>query len=517
MNKIGFKNFRKFSNFPEIELGGVTILVGGNNAGKSTLVKAILLMRDFIHSKAAVYQNNKNNPLMPIFKFDTEHVSIGSFNRAFCRNSAQNEDTLSFTIGLQEFVISVNIRGTRDALDQSFVDKIEIFDTISNTRFLVSYVTNEMSIHFGSSKKDLEIVDNMIELERKSAELNDRINQSNDLDEISKIKVELNFVTKQILAIKSKTIQTDETVLFALPIKSILDVSRDGRMLLPLIVLYPTLYCQSETVGDKRSKKYKEDESQKKILSAKDSLIGVISNRLSRAISRNSIEYIYAHSVSQQVFYNIVKDSNDYVTRTIHDFYQSRISEGDEEFLFLQQWLEKFEIGKSIEINQYAGEAYRVLIKDDENNEAVDLADKGMGSIQMTVLLLRISTLIRMHKGRNLTVLLEEPEQNLHPALQSKITEMLYEVHNKFGFQFVVETHSEYLVRNSQVIVGKNYDSDEKLETNPFRIYYMPKNGVPYPIGYTSTGRLTEKFEPGFYDEAGKANYYLMRKERGLE
>ena len=40
MNSIGFKNFRRFQNFPEIDLGDITILVGGNNAGKSTLVKA---------------------------------------------------------------------------------------------------------------------------------------------------------------------------------------------------------------------------------------------------------------------------------------------------------------------------------------------------------------------------------------------------------------------------------------------------------------------------------------------
>ena len=41
-NKIGFSNFRKFANFPEIDLGDITILVGGNNSGKSTLVKAFL-------------------------------------------------------------------------------------------------------------------------------------------------------------------------------------------------------------------------------------------------------------------------------------------------------------------------------------------------------------------------------------------------------------------------------------------------------------------------------------------
>lgn len=46
MNSIGFNNFRRFANFPEMDLGDITLLVGGNNSGKSTLVKALLLCID---------------------------------------------------------------------------------------------------------------------------------------------------------------------------------------------------------------------------------------------------------------------------------------------------------------------------------------------------------------------------------------------------------------------------------------------------------------------------------------
>ena len=41
MRQIGFKNFRKFENFPVIDLSPITIFVGENNAGKSTVVKAM--------------------------------------------------------------------------------------------------------------------------------------------------------------------------------------------------------------------------------------------------------------------------------------------------------------------------------------------------------------------------------------------------------------------------------------------------------------------------------------------
>lgn len=50
MEQIGFKNFRQFKNFPNMQLGGITILVGSNNSGKSTIEKAMMLTLDNLRS-----------------------------------------------------------------------------------------------------------------------------------------------------------------------------------------------------------------------------------------------------------------------------------------------------------------------------------------------------------------------------------------------------------------------------------------------------------------------------------
>ena len=47
MKYIGFKNFRKFENFPNLNLAPITMLVGGYNAGNSSVVKGILALSDF--------------------------------------------------------------------------------------------------------------------------------------------------------------------------------------------------------------------------------------------------------------------------------------------------------------------------------------------------------------------------------------------------------------------------------------------------------------------------------------
>ena len=58
ISNIGFRNFRKFKDFPAIDLGGVTILVGENNSGKSTFTKASLILANFI--KMNLFPNVKS-------------------------------------------------------------------------------------------------------------------------------------------------------------------------------------------------------------------------------------------------------------------------------------------------------------------------------------------------------------------------------------------------------------------------------------------------------------------------
>ena len=76
MKSIGFKNFRRFDNFPSLELGEITLMVGGNNSGKSTLVKSILLTLDYLRTQ----QGDK----MYFDKNTLNDVNIVTFGRARC-------------------------------------------------------------------------------------------------------------------------------------------------------------------------------------------------------------------------------------------------------------------------------------------------------------------------------------------------------------------------------------------------------------------------------------------------
>ena len=83
------------------------------------------------------------------------------------------------------------------------------------------------------------------------------------------------------------------------------------------------------------------------------------------------------------------------------------------------------------------------------------------------------------------------------------------------GVTFLIETHSEYLVRKSQAIVSDF--STEQMNNNPFVVYYFRENGELYDMEYTESGRFLRNFDTGFFDETAKSRYSVLRKEEEIE
>ena len=129
MNKIGFKNFRKFQNFPVLELGDINILVGENNSGKSTFVKAAMLIMNFLKNAKALREGE-----MPKFFFsDVPHVNIDTFDRALCNYSKEN--SITFSVNLKEefdTLFEIVIRRETEKGDRSYGYVENIICTFEN-------------------------------------------------------------------------------------------------------------------------------------------------------------------------------------------------------------------------------------------------------------------------------------------------------------------------------------------------------------------------------------------------
>lgn len=154
-----------------------------------------------------------------------------------------------------------------------------------------------------------------------------------------------------------------------------------------------------------------------------------------------------------------------------------------------------------------------LLIK---NGKEVNIADYGHGISQLVPIILKFAS---DFKYENKTYLIEEPETNLHPAYQSKLADMFVELTNEKNTSFVIETHSEYLIRKLQYLVAKG-----KLDPSDIKIYYFyHPDDIPTgqsqitKININENGVLSDDFGKGFFDEADNISidiYNLLTNNR---
>ena len=207
---------------------------------------------------------------------------------------------------------------------------------------------------------------------------------------------------------------------------------------------------------------------------------------------------------------------------------------------FLNKWIGKdgFDIANRISIdvdNEGLGITLR-LHKDENDLEGSLLADSGYGITQLFATLLNIEVAILERKAINVlpdnftgslpsekdvlksfsspTVAIEEPEIHLHPSYQSKLADMFVDAYENYNIHFIIETHSEYLIRKLQVMVA---DKEIALESNHLSLNYVGKDesGVSAnrKIEIQEDGALSEPFGSGFYDEADTLSMDLFRRK----
>lgn len=182
---------------------------------------------------------------------------------------------------------------------------------------------------------------------------------------------------------------------------------------------------------------------------------------------------------------------------------------------FIDKWLKEFGIASHLVVDDdNDGLGFKMFLQKEGSDRLVSIADQGHGITQLITILMQIECAImsgKIEEARGFdayekstiahpsdTILtIEEPEVSLHPSMQSKLA-LMFEDASKFGINFIIETHSEYLVRKTQVIVSSMEDKSK----NPFCIYYFCSDGISYELEYTNTGGFVRQFGPGFFDEA---------------
>lgn len=253
----------------------------------------------------------------------------------------------------------------------------------------------------------------------------------------------------------------------------------------------------------------------------------------------NDIKFVGSTRANVQRLYSFDNQGTDFKDLLLK-YFEAKKNFKSEDYTpdtFMNEWIKRFEIGDSIRLKT-TEEGLGVMLylfKNSEEKNGHLLADEGYGITQLISLLLQIETAIleakivyktnetetysgpRFSKSKvahyeSCTLTVEEPEIHLHPKLQSLLADMFLEAYQEFNIHFIVETHSEYLIRKTQVLVSQsNYSTNEEAESNsPFITYYLPKGRKPYSLRYRKDGKFAEKFGEGFYDEATNLTFEIL-------
>lgn len=110
-------------------------------------------------------------------------------------------------------------------------------------------------------------------------------------------------------------------------------------------------------------------------------------------------------------------------------------------------------------------------------------------------------------RGENL--LIEQPEVHLHPRLQAKFIDVLLKIGNHNNY--FIETHSEHIIRMLQIMVKENRYG---LKSDDVTIHYLRKSKNRTEITShkinENTGKLEPNFPKGFYDVSYDLAFQLM-------
>ena len=167
--------------------------------------------------------------------------------------------------------------------------------------------------------------------------------------------------------------------------------------------------------------------------------------------------------------------------------------------------LQFFGIGEALKVEKVAEDAYTASVR--RGDRFIPVSDLGYGHVQLLPLILHTVGM----GGRQATLLLEEPEANLHPNLQSRLADLFMELVSKnqvkhggpidVSKSLIVETHSEYLIRRLQYLVASG-----KADPGQIAIYYLGTDpeaeDYVQRVTIAENGQLSQEFGPGFLDEA---------------
>ncbi len=553
LKSIAFENFRAFEKEVIIEIAPITILVGPNGSGKSSVLKIIELL------KANLERFTLNE-----LRIDLKELELHTYENVINKNGTSSEMSIAITIAFdskelfyylfgEKVTYKLNYKSLKQELNKfklqevQLTDGSEVFFELAVKKNFPSY-NSTLNTDLFLKKLNSVFDDEFFELLEFICKNDYSLEED---DENHELLVSLDLIEDKFgrgeFGLNGKGISLSNKMAAILSFAESLKISDDRKTF-------------SQMSKEDLKKHFKLSLTSLSINNWKDLSILLllrkpdINNRIDKEIFSillnffsNSTDDFYLNAKRKGIdlekmigdlfsimlnhitsFFKI--DSNLKQKRFypfedfIKDSHESYLKVYDKEYRLSEEQTKLFDIGDQLVFKNIEG--IGVLIKVIKGSTEFDLCDIGFGYTRLLPILFQLTTMKKERESyfKNTYFILEEPESNLHPSLQSKLADFFSSIisneiaNDKGRIGFLVETHSEYLIRKLQYLTAKG-----ELKTNDTVIHYFyPPDQIPIgenqvkKINIEKDGSLTDDFGTGFFDEADKIalEIFLLHKSQ---
>lgn len=199
-------------------------------------------------------------------------------------------------------------------------------------------------------------------------------------------------------------------------------------------------------------------------------------------------------------------------------------AQGDRKLLEdVSNWFSK-SMGYDLDIEDVGSSLFSVVVKR-ESSMVDNIIDTGYGISQVLPIVTQLynkNGSINFEQRNYLGItekkifIFEQPELHLHPAAQAQLADLFVEnVIDNRSEKIIIETHSEHLIRKLQVLVANpniNFSNDQVA------IYYVDKdinnNSVVQKMEICENGQFEKEWPSGFFDKSYELTKQLLIANR---
>lgn len=505
MKSIKLKNLRSFEDTGYININGLTVIVGENSSGKSTILRSLPLLK----------QSIETNTTSPILWYG-DYVDFGSFNESVNRNSEDKVIAFSFEIELgkntDNFFRKSFYGSAFDKIDIGEISKVgvELYisgkeknDFINFVKIILGDNIIEININYDGSIENLlinksDFTDIYSQLKFRNPRTGivpELIEKDNDLFSFRSFYIRNNeddvFINELVGVIKEKVHpNTSEN--------SILKIIKDFKITSKKKFSEQLKNSDWELNSWHNFLKYNYDEEF--IENVRDLFIGTILNGLLIEISdyfnefSENIHYIAPVRANANRYYrnqNLSVDSVDFRGLNLPMLLANLSAEKKRKF---SNWVfENFGFRVLTKMNEG-----HISINIERNGEVVNMVDCGFGYSQILPIITQL-WLLKEKKShiKRFTLIIEQPELHLHPKMQGNLIDVFSKCINLNNINIIIETHSETIVNRIGYLINKRLLDNKKV--NVYILNKYENNTIVKESGYDKNGFL-EKWPIGFFN-----------------